>query len=734
MKKFFYSIFFIILILLTSATIYLSIFGYETLKFNQLIEEEIKKKELNSKLLVKSINIKLDLKKLNLSVTTRNPDVAYYNIKVPITEIKAYFKIFSLLKGEPKLHRIFLDLHKLETKNLQKIAVRIKPSNFKRYLLNNVSNGEIEKSKIDITFDNNFKVADFKVSGKINGLKAKVSKNTLVDNIGLNFVFDKNIVLLNSIKTTYKDITIKNGTIKIEKKENIEITGKFNSKFDFKGNSILNMFSLKKLDFFNKNVLSAKGTALHEFDLKLNNTLKVLDYNYAANGEINEAKVLLKEDFKSDYFTKPINKIEIDKSILKVILNKKNKNSLIIEGQYKSNNSNYKKFKIKNNLNRKDSDYFVNLEFSENFSINLINFKNDNKKNSIIKSEFTLSKSGIRIKFIKFTEGKNLIEVNNLELNKKNQIKKFKNIRVKTFNQDILKNDFEIIFEKKILIEGKKYDSTFLLKKITEKNESQIFNKINKNIEINLERLITKSLIPLNNFRLIGRVEKGKFVKISSKSEFADNKYLDISLKEDQNKKKILEIYSDLPEALLADFNFFAGIKDGKLLYTSVIDKSGSVSKLVIEDFKVLEAPAFATLLTLADLGGIADLLSGNGMSFDILEINLQEDKNITTIEELLALGPSVSIQLDGYIEKKSGLVSLSGTMVPAKMLNSLISKIPVVGNILVGEKAGEGVFGVSFKIKGLPRKIKTTVNPVKTLTPRFITRALEKRKKKNTK
>ena len=99
-----------------------------------------------------------------------------------------------------------------------------------------------------------------------------------------------------------------------------------------------------------------------------------------------------------------------------------------------------------------------------------------------------------------------------------------------------------------------------------------------------------------------------------------------------------------------------------------------------------------------------------------------------------MALGPSVSIQLDGYIEKKSGLVSLSGTMVPAKMLNSLISKIPVVGNILVGEKAGEGVFGVSFKIKGLPRKTKTTVNPVKTLTPRFITRALEKRKKKNTK
>ena len=81
-------------------------------------------------------------------------------------------------------------------------------------------------------------------------------------------------------------------------------------------------------------------------------------------------------------------------------------------------------------------------------------------------------------------------------------------------------------------------------------------------------------------------------------------------------------------------------------------------------------------------------------------------------------------------LKKKTGLISLKGTLVPAKTLNRLVSKIPVVGNILVGNKVGEGIFGVSFKIKGLPENVKTTVNPIKTLTPRFITRALEKIKK----
>ena len=83
---------------------------------------------------------------------------------------------------------------------------------------------------------------------------------------------------------------------------------------------------------------------------------------------------------------------------------------------------------------------------------------------------------------------------------------------------------------------------------------------------------------------------------------------------------------------------------------------------------------------------------------------------------------------------KKSGLTSLRGTLVPAKTLNSIISKIPVVGDILIGKKVGEGLFGISFKIKGPPDNLKTTVNPVKTLTPRFITRALEAAKKKESK
>ena len=99
-----------------------------------------------------------------------------------------------------------------------------------------------------------------------------------------------------------------------------------------------------------------------------------------------------------------------------------------------------------------------------------------------------------------------------------------------------------------------------------------------------------------------------------------------------------------------------------------------------------------------------------------------------TTINEMYVIGPSISILMEGYIVKDE-LASLRGTLVPATTINKTIKKIPLIGNILVGKKVGEGVFGVSFKIKGPPKDLKTTVNPVKTLTPRFITRTLEKLK-----
>jgi hypothetical protein len=150
---------------------------------------------------------------------------------------------------------------------------------------------------------------------------------------------------------------------------------------------------------------------------------------------------------------------------------------------------------------------------------------------------------------------------------------------------------------------------------------------------------------------------------------------------------------------------------------------------LVIDNFKVKEIPALAKLLSLASLQGIADLLTGEGIRFTDFEMNFTKENKLMRINELYAIGPAISVLLEGYIQSDE-LISLRGTLVPARTINRTIASIPLIGDFLIGKKVGEGVFGVSFKIKGHPKKLDTTVNPIKTLTPRFITRTLEKIKK----
>ena len=163
-------------------------------------------------------------------------------------------------------------------------------------------------------------------------------------------------------------------------------------------------------------------------------------------------------------------------------------------------------------------------------------------------------------------------------------------------------------------------------------------------------------------------------------------------------------------------------------LFTSIIDNESSNSKLEIEKFKVINAPGIIKLLSLADLGGLADLAEGEGLSFEILEINMESKDGFLKLNEIYAIGPSVSVIMEGY-KDKNGITSLRGTLVPAKTLNKLLAKIPVIGNIIIPKEIGEGLFGVSFKLKGPPGKIKTTQLIPSELSPLGLFKIIEKNK-----
>jgi len=258
---------------------------------------------------------------------------------------------------------------------------------------------------------------------------------------------------------------------------------------------------------------------------------------------------------------------------------------------------------------------------------------------------------------------------------------------------------------------------------------SSIFQSLNSKINIRIKKTYIDEVNYVNSLYGLINFHNNKINDLELKSTFPNGKKINLSIKTNNDLETTTKLFSDYPKPLIKRYDFIKGFEEGYLDFYSSKKEGVSNSLLVIDNFKVKEVPVFAKLLSLASLQGIADLLTGEGIRFTDFEMNFSNQNGVTTIEEMYAIGPAVSILMDGYIETKK-LVSLRGTLVPATTINRSIASIPLLGKILIGDKTGEGVFGVSFKIKGTPKNLKTTVNPIKSLTPRFITRTLDKIKK----
>ena len=111
-----------------------------------------------------------------------------------------------------------------------------------------------------------------------------------------------------------------------------------------------------------------------------------------------------------------------------------------------------------------------------------------------------------------------------------------KKFSAKTFDGNFKNNDFSIFF-KKIIIKGSSFDATNLPKIFGRETKNKLQN-INKEIEIDLSSVVAPLSEKLKNFKLIGSIKNGKFVNISSKGDFGNNNFLDVTLKVIKKTKK----------------------------------------------------------------------------------------------------------------------------------------------------------------------------------------------------
>jgi hypothetical protein len=179
----------------------------------------------------------------------------------------------------------------------------------------------------------------------------------------------------------------------------------------------------------------------------------------------------------------------------------------------------------------------------------------------------------------------------------------------------------------------------------------------------------------------------------------------------------------------------FESLRGGKMTLTATLpgrDTDPQVigpapdftGKLDIDNFTMTNQPFLSRLFAAGSLTGIGDLM-GSGITISNLDVPFSSKNGVIGISGASASGPAVGMSADGYVDRPKNQVALKGTLVPAYGLNSLVSNVPLLGDILASKK-GEGIFGVTYSATGNADQPNINVDPLSALAPGILRRVFQ--------
>ena len=714
------TLFFIILLFVA----YLSIFGIETKRFNNQIINKLKSFDKNLDIRLKTIKIVLDPLNFEINAKTIGSKLINKNKLIEIESLKTKISLKALIENQFSIENLEVSTKSTSLSDFISFARSLKQSP-ELYIFDKIIKKGFLIADIKLEFDTQGKIKDnYKINGFIKDGKLSFNDRYIVDKLNFTFELEKDELVfadtnfkLDNLDFYSNNLTVKNTENKFFVKGEID-----HQKFDLDSpqldsfKSFFGKTEVKEIVFNSKNIFSFNLSK----KLKLNN-LEVVS-------KINLFKLSILNDLSlKDIFPKIKDKIHLSNNNLEIEY-KNEKLSIIGDGKILLQDN---EDEISYKLERTNNDFKLEsaLKINDNpLILNLLNY--EKKKDATINIRGSIINNQNFVNSFILKEENNSFSLKNLRFSKNNKIKKIDQLDINYLDKDGKKNSLSLLRkDKEYILKGSYFNVDNLIENIlNNENENSKILDINNLLKIDINKVGIDKDNYLSNLKGTLVFRGQQIVRGKLEGFFSEDEKLKLTVNTNGNDK-VTTLFLDQAKPIVRRYKFIKGFEEGKLDFYSSNNGEESSSTLKIYNFKLKELPGLTKVLTLASLQGIADILSGEGIRFDEFEMNFRNKKDLITIDEIYAIGPAISVLMNGYIEKNR-LISLRGTLVPATTINKFIGSLPILGDILVGSKTGEGVFGVSFKIKGPPKKLETTVNPVKTLTPRFITRTLEKIRK----
>ncbi|HVP99618.1 MAG TPA: AsmA-like C-terminal domain-containing protein [Roseiarcus sp.] len=175
--------------------------------------------------------------------------------------------------------------------------------------------------------------------------------------------------------------------------------------------------------------------------------------------------------------------------------------------------------------------------------------------------------------------------------------------------------------------------------------------------------------------------------------------------------------------ALLKFTDLYSRMEGGAL--DLVLRTGGGTSQgaATVANFLLRDEPAFRKLVAAAPAQN-ARSVDPAAIRFQRMKVDFERSAGIVEIRDAIIHNQSMGITTAGAIDFAHDEIDLSGTFVPAYSLNSMLSKIPVVGLVLGGGQ-NEGVFGVTYRVHGAFSQPQLAVDPLSAIAPGILRKIL---------
>ncbi|MFD0980829.1 YhdP family protein [Tropicimonas aquimaris] len=172
-----------------------------------------------------------------------------------------------------------------------------------------------------------------------------------------------------------------------------------------------------------------------------------------------------------------------------------------------------------------------------------------------------------------------------------------------------------------------------------------------------------------------------------------------------------VRVTSDNAGAVFKAGGFFRQAEGGSMELTlDPTDKAGEYAgQLTVSDVRVRSASGLAALANSISLVGLIDEINGSGIVFSDVEAAFRLTPSYVQVTRSSGVGPSLGITMEGVYDLAGGILDMQGVFSPVYMVNS-------IGSIFT--RRGEGLFGVTYRMRGPASNPSVEVNPLSALTP----------------